>query len=1033
MDSDLETRQSVPEVYHEFLDVFSKKGADTLPPHRPYDCPIELLPGAEIPFGRIFPLTELELENLKTYVDDNLKKGFIRPSTSPAGAGIFFVEKKDHTLRPCVDYRALNKVTIKNRYPLPLVPELFQRLGAAVIFTKLDLRGAYNLVRIRDGDEWKTAFRTRFGHFEYLVMPFGLCNAPATFQHFVNDIFKDYLDLFVVVYLDDILIFSPSIDRHREHVKNVLKRLRIHGLYAKPEKCEFERRSIQFLGLIISVNGIEMDPQKVTAILDWPAPVDKKGVQRFVGFANFYRKFIRGFSNIIAPITSLTKQTVRFHWSPEAQGAFEALKKLFTSASVLKHPDPSLPYILEVDASETAVGAVLSQRQGPKALLHPVAFFSRKLSDAEKNYDVGDRELLAIKAALEEWRYLLEGAAHPILIYTDHKNLEYLKIAKRLRPRQARWALFFTRFTFHITYRPGSKNIKPDALSRMFCDSETPAPPDTILSAGNFLLLQDDLLSRIKQASAGISFPPDINLQPKDGLLWHENRIFVPEDLRVSVLSLCHDHELAGHFGVQKTSELLQRTFWWPQLVKDCRSYVESCTTCIRNKGSRSRAWGLLRPLPVPERPWRMISMDFIVELPPSEGFTTIFVTVDRLSKMAHFLPMKGTPSAPETAKIFIKEIVRLHGIPANIVSDRGVQFTSRFWKALCESLKIELSFSSAYHPQSNGQTERTNQTLEQYLRCFSSFSQEDWVSLLPLAEFAYNNSIHSATKQSPFYANYGYHPLFLSNCVPECTVPAVQETLDFFSANNKLLQETMAKTQEYNKEVFDKRRRGELNLEPGDLVWLSTVNLRLACPSKKLGPKFMGPFPIKRRINSVAYELELPDSFRIHPVFHVTLLKPDVANPFPGRSTDPPEPVLVNGEEEFEVESILDCRRRRNQVQFLVKWKGYGPEENSWEPERNIHAKRLIRSFKDSHQLKVARLGIRRLPVGGGQCHRRGRPLGGANGAVARTGARNSGNGAATRTVARVRGTSVCKGTRNRGNGARARADAILAPVQAI
>ena len=450
LESEPDLRSVVPKAYHDFLDVFSKRGAETLPPHRSYDCPIDLLPGAEIPFGRIYPLSERELDVLKDYVDESLKKGFIHPSTSLAGAGIFFVEKKDHSLRPCIDYRDLNKVTIKNRYPLPLVPELFQRLRSAVLFTKLDLRGAYNLVRIREGDEWKTAFRTRFGHFEYLVMPFGLCNAPATFQHFVNDIFRDWLDIFVIVYLDDILIFSTSLEQHREHVRNVLGRLRQHGLYVKAEKCEFERSSIPFLGLIISTEGIEMDPQKVSAMLDWPPPSDKKGVQRFVGFANFYRKFIKGFSHIITPITQLTKKSVRFQWTPEAQSAFLVLKKLFTSAPVLNHPDPTLPYLLEVDASEVAVGAVLSQRQGTKDLIHPIAFFSRKLSSAERNYDVGDRELLAIKAALEEWRYLLEGAVHPILIFTDHKNLEYLRSAKRLRPRQARWALFF--FKVFISY-----------------------------------------------------------------------------------------------------------------------------------------------------------------------------------------------------------------------------------------------------------------------------------------------------------------------------------------------------------------------------------------------------------------------------------------------------------------------------------------------------------------------------------------------------------------------------------------------------
>lgn len=376
LDTDQKNCQVIPKQYYDYIDVFSKKGADSLPPHRPYDCPIELLPGSEIPFGRIFPLSEKEQEVLKSYIDENLAKGFIRHSTSPAGAGIFFVAKKDKSLRPCIDYRELNKITVKNRYPLPLIPELFQKLRTAVIFTKLDLRGAYNLIRIRAGHEWKTAFRTRFGHYEYLVMPFGLCNAPATFQHLINDVLRDFLDLFVIAYLDDILIFSESLDLHRKHVCQVLGRLRLHRLYAKAEKCEFEQESIQFLGLIISSTGIRMDPQKVSAVLDWPVPLDKKGVQRFIGFANFYRKFIRGFSAIIAPITQLTKQNTRFSWNHLAQEAFENLKRLFTSAPILSHPEPSLPFILEVDASEIAVGAILSQRRGSKDDMHPVGFFS---------------------------------------------------------------------------------------------------------------------------------------------------------------------------------------------------------------------------------------------------------------------------------------------------------------------------------------------------------------------------------------------------------------------------------------------------------------------------------------------------------------------------------------------------------------------------------------------------------------------------------------------------------------------------------
>ena len=281
-----------------------------------------------------------------------------------------------------------------------------------------------------------------------------------------------------------------------------------------------------------------MDPKKVEAILDWPAPSGKKGVQRFIGFSNFYRKFVKGFSTTIAPITQLTHQTIRFQWSLEAQAAFDKLKNLFMSAPILQHPDPTLPYVLEVDASAVATGAILSQRQGPKALLSPIAFFSRKMSPPERNYDVGDRELLAIKSALEEWRYLLEGAAHPIMIFTDHKNLDYLRTAKRLRPRQARWALFFSRFNFHLTYRPGSKNGKADALSRMFPNTPETTEPSTILSTQNVLLIQPDLKTLIKQASTQCPGPETSSLRSQDGFLWHKDKIFVPQSVRLQVLKM---------------------------------------------------------------------------------------------------------------------------------------------------------------------------------------------------------------------------------------------------------------------------------------------------------------------------------------------------------------------------------------------------------------------------------------------------------------------------------------------------------------
>lgn len=459
--------------YAEFSDVFCKNKAEILPPHRSYDCAIDLVPGAQLPKGRLYSLSAPENQAMEEYIRKSLDKGFIRPSKSPLSSGFFFV-----------------KITIKNTYPLPLISVLFDQIQSAKVFSKIDLRGAYNPIRIREGDEWKTAFSTQSGHFEYLVMPFGLSNAPAVFQDFINDILRPFLGRFIVVYLDDILIFSPSLALHREHVRTVLQSLRENKLFAKAEKCVFEVEKISFLGYIISSYGFSMDPKKLQAVLDWPVPNSLKATQRFLGFTNYYRRFIASFSLIVAPIVALTKKGADpSRWSPQAIQAFEALKRAFSSAPILRHPDPELPFEVEVDASEVGVGAVLSQRDRHSFKLHPCAFLSRKFLDAERNYDVGNRELLAIKLAFEEWRHWLEGAKHQIAVFTDHKNLQYIESAKRLNPRQGGWALFFTRFDFVISYRPGSKNQKADALSRSFLPVQEIKPAaEPILPSSSILL-----------------------------------------------------------------------------------------------------------------------------------------------------------------------------------------------------------------------------------------------------------------------------------------------------------------------------------------------------------------------------------------------------------------------------------------------------------------------------------------------------------------------------------------------------------------
>uniref|UniRef100_A0A670IHI8 Gypsy retrotransposon integrase-like protein 1 n=1 Tax=Podarcis muralis TaxID=64176 RepID=A0A670IHI8_PODMU len=694
-----EAAPTLPAVYQDYQDVFEERGADQLPP-------------------RLYSLTEPERGALQDFLRKNLERGFIRPSTSPTAAPVLFVKKKCGELRPCHDYRALNKITVPDRYPLPLISELLERVQGAQVFTKLDLRGAYNLIRIRAGDEWKTAFGTRYGQFEYLVMPFGLCNAPAVFQRYINHVFQDLLDKYVVVYLDDILIYSRDPAHHEGHVRTVLQRLREHRLYAKLSKCEFHQRTVDFLGHRLSPDGVQMDPGKVTAVREWAAPRNRKDLQRFLGFANYYRTFIADYAHRTTPLTRLLRPKTPFSWDKEAEEAFQGLKACFQRAPILQHPDPSRPFVVETDASSTALGAVLSQQIGPEAPLLPCAFYSRQLLPAERNYIVWERELLAIKVAFEVWRHHLEGARHPVEVRTDHRNLEYLQTTRKLNQRQIRWALFFSRFQFRIRYIPSSQNQKTDALSRKpedNADTVQQAEPTTILPPAAFLATQE-------------AQPLQVRVREQQRVdAWAQDRLReLAEGSSPQYPGLVLHQGLLLHHG-------RLREFWWPRLKADVARYVAGCDVCRRAKGPTGRPPGLLQPLPVPPRPWHTVSLDFIVDLPSSRGCTCLLVFSDHFTKMVHCAPCPSVPTAKETAQLYLQHVFRLHGLPERVVSDRGVQSTSRFWRALHQTLGTEVCLSSAYHPQTDGQTERANAVLEQYLRCYCQRRRGSWGSGPPL------------------------------------------------------------------------------------------------------------------------------------------------------------------------------------------------------------------------------------------------------------------------------------------------------------
>ncbi|KAK3529517.1 hypothetical protein QTP70_031959, partial [Hemibagrus guttatus] len=566
--------------------------------------------------------------------------------------------------------------------PSTSIPAL-ECLRGATVFTKLDLRSAYNLIQIREGVEWKTAFVTPTGHYEYLVMPYGLANAPSVFQDFMHTVLREFLHKSVLVYIDVRLIYSRNLAEHRQHVREVLQWLRDYQLFLKAEKCAFHQSSVHFLGYIIDCSGVRMDERKVAAVRDWLPPTTIKELQRFLGFANFYRRFSRGYSSITSPLTSLLCNNPKsLTWNPATSQAFNTLKTAFTTAPLLVHPNPDLPFIVEADALTTGVGAVL------------------KLSPAEANYDIGNRELLAIKLALEEWRHWLEGAKHPFVVLTDHKNLEYLRAAKRLKPRQARWALFFTRFQFTISYHPGPKNVKADALLRLYGREEPSEELEPILPKK--LLVRPISWSEetLPESNPHTSTPPGCPL----GLQ------FIPREQRSVLLHSTHTSLGTGHPGTQGTLSLLRQRFWWPGMANDVQRYVQGCRECAISKNPRHLPSGKLLPLPVPNRPWSHLGVDFMTDLPASGGYTCILVIIDRFSKSCHLVPLPGPPTAFDTAECLFNHVFRYFGLPEDIVSDRGPQFTSRVWKAFLKRLGVTVNLSSGYHPQTNGQTERKMQ-----------------------------------------------------------------------------------------------------------------------------------------------------------------------------------------------------------------------------------------------------------------------------------------------------------------------------------
>lgn len=608
---------------------------------------------------------------------------------------------------------------------------------------------------------------------------------------------------------------------------------------------------------------------------------------------------------------------------------------------------------METDASDFALAGILSQYHAET--LHPVAYNSRGMTPAEINYDVHDKELLAIVSTFEKNRHYLLSASpnDPVKVYSDHNNLVHFTTKQKLSRRQYRWAQFLSQFSFIIFHRAGRLNGKADALSRQ-AEYEL-SEGDERLKKNYFQLFRvvefdcvelnavdpTPFVQRIIDATVTSEVLQEFQdgrlpeFTFEDGLLFEKDGLIVvpTQELQLEILGLRHNSIAAGHFGVLKTLELVQRDYFWSGMRRMVKKYIKGCDACCRSKAIRHKPYGLLQPLSIPEGPWKGISIDFITDLPPSHGFDSICVFKDRLTKQAHLLGCNKTITAPGTARLFLDQVFRLHGLPNSCVSDRGPQFVAKFWQRTLELLGIARLLTSGYHPETNGGTEVLNQVIEQYIRIFGNYQQNNWYELLPLCEFAYNNTINSSTGYTPFFSNLGYNPVFDPSLPTSSVVPSAEDQVAKLSVIMENLKANLKEAQASYSRFANVKRLKPPRLDVGDLVYLKSKDYCTARPSKKLDYKNLGPFKILERINEVAYRLRLPCTMKIHDVFHVSLLEPKAKDVFPLQVNPEPAPVIIDGEQEFVVDTILDSKIKRKRVVYFTHWKGYGIQDRTWEP----------------------------------------------------------------------------------------------------
>ncbi len=894
--------------YQKYKILFEKESDQkALLKHQSWNHEIKLVDDKKLTKQFIYSLLTEKLDALRQYLKENMRKEFIKESQSSAEYSILFVLKLNESLRLCVDYRALNNIMIKNSYSLSLIAELQNRLQSAQWFTKFNILEAFNQIWIKEEDEWKTVFCTQLEHYKYLIMSFDLINASVTFQIFVNNVLWRYLNQFVIVYLNDILVYSKTKKKHVWHVKKVLQTLKKVNLRIKSGKSEFHVQSVQFLRFIVMFQSLRMNSKKIETVTTWSMLKLKIEVQFFLEFANFYRRFIEKYFRIISSLMNLTRKNISFVWTEKAEEAFKKLKKLFIFQSVLIMFESEKSITLKTNASDEVIEACISQSDN-KRRLHLIAFHSRKLTDAELNYEIHDKKLLAIVDFFKQWRVYLEESRHQIQVYTDHKNLLYFMITKVLNRRQIRWSKELSSYNFQIQYWKKSENSKINVLSRR-ADHMTDKSQvnQTILQENsdgsivynrqNAVILRinnKDLEKRVKLELAKNSVAQDIikniennaNFEIINEILTFQDLIYVSTRCRQEMINDHHKSMIHEHQNLNKIIERISRIYYFSKMRKQIEDIIRKCNVCICMKHNQHKLYELLKSFSTSNHAWKSIALNFIIKLFKSKKRVTettydfILIITDRLTKYEYFLSYKKATFAKDLTYTFLRTIVANHELSDKIISNRNKLFTSKFWKFLMNQLEIHHKLSTAYHSQTDEQTKRMNQTLKQYLRCYINYRQNDWVQLLSVAQLTFNSTTTEVISMSLFFANYEFESETLKK---SCEFAQLAQKVTLQIEQLQQLQKELQKNIQFLSKRMtlyaNKRRNRKPTLKERNKAYLLRRNIKMKRSSNKLNHTKLESYKILEIKELINYKLNLSASMKIHSIFHICLLKSADAN----------------------------------------------------------------------------------------------------------------------------------------------------------